>query len=133
MDLIDLIEKKKHGKVHTKDEIRFIVKSLDDEVMHEAQIASWLMAVYFKGLNEAETAYLTEALAESGNRVDFGELSNLIVDKHSTGGVGDKVTITLIPLLAAAGVPIAKLADRGLGYAAGTVDKLESIPYLKTD
>ena len=133
MDLIDLIEKKKHGKVHTKDEIRFIVKSLDGEITHEAQIASWLMAVYFKGLNEAETAYLTEALAESGNRVDFGELSNLIVDKHSTGGVGDKVTITLIPLLAAAGVPIAKLADRGLGYAAGTVDKLESIPYLKTD
>ena len=133
MDLIDLIEKKKHGKVHTKEELRFIVKSLDAEITHEAQIASWLMAVYFKGLNEAETAYLTEALAESGQRVDFGELSNLIVDKHSTGGVGDNVTITLIPLLATAGVPMAKLADRGLGYVAGTVDKLESIPYFKTD
>lgn len=133
MDLIDLIEKKKHGKVHTKEELRFIVKSLDAEIIHEAQIASWLMAVYFKGLNEAETAYLTEALAESGQRVDFGELSNLIVDKHSTGGVGDNVTITLIPLLATAGVPMAKLADRGLGYLAGTVDKLESIPYFKTD
>ena len=133
MDLIDLIEKKKHGKAHTKEEIRFIVKSLNGEIAHETQIASWLMAVYFKGLNEAETAYLTEALADSGSRVDFGELSNLIVDKHSTGGVGDKVTITLIPLLAAAGIPIAKLADRGLGYAAGTVDKLESIPYFKTD
>lgn len=133
MDLIDLIEKKKHGKVHTKEELRFIVKSLDAEIIHEAQIASWLMAVYFKGLNEAETAYFTEALAESGQRVDFGELSNLIVDKHSTGGVGDNVTITLIPLLATAGVPMAKLADRGLGYVAGTVDKLESIPYFKTD
>ena len=133
MDLIDLIEKKKHGKVHTKEELRFIVKSLDTEITHEVQIASWLMAVYFKGLNEAETAYLTEALAESGQRVDFGELSNLIVDKHSTGGVGDNVTITLIPLLATAGVPMAKLADRGLGYVAGTVDKLESIPYFKTD
>ena len=133
MDLIDLIEKKKHGKAHTKEEIRFIVKSLNGGIAHETQIASWLMAVYFKGLNEAETAYLTEALADSGSRVDFGELSNLIVDKHSTGGVGDKVTITLIPLLAAAGIPIAKLADRGLGYAAGTVDKLESIPYFKTD
>lgn len=133
MDLIDLIEKKKHGKVHTKEELRFIVKSLDAEITHEVQIASWLMAVYFKGLNEAETAYLTEALAESGQRVDFGELSNLIVDKHSTGGVGDNVTITLIPLLATAGVPMAKLADRGLGYVAGTVDKLESIPYFKTD
>ena len=133
MDLIDLIEKKKHGKVHTKEELRFIVKSLDAEITHEVQIASWLMAVYFKGLNEAETAYLTEALAESGQRVDFGELSNLIVDKHSTGGVGDNVTITLIPLLATAGVPMAKLADRGLGSVAGTVDKLESIPYFKTD
>lgn len=133
MDLIDLIEKKKRGKVHTKDEIRFIVKSLDSGVVHETQIAAWLMAVYFKGLNEVETAYLTEALADSGNRVNFGELSNLIVDKHSTGGVGDKVTITLIPLLAAAGIPMAKLADRGLGYAAGTVDKLEAIPYFKTD
>ena len=72
MDLIDLIEKKKRGKTHTKDEIRFIVKTLDGEIKHDAQIASWLMAVYFKGLNEAETAYLTEALAESGNRLDFG-------------------------------------------------------------
>ena len=133
MDLIDLIEKKKRGKVHTKDEIRFIVKSLDSGIAHETQIAAWLMAVYFKGLNEVETAYLTEALADSGTRVNFGELSNLIVDKHSTGGVGDKVTITLIPLLAAAGIPMAKLADRGLGYAAGTVDKLEAIPYFKTD
>ena len=133
MDLIDLIEKKKHGKVHTKEEIRFIVKTLGAGNAHDAQIAAWLMAVYFKGLNEAETAYLTEALAESGTRVDFGELSNLIFDKHSTGGVGDKVTITLIPLLAAAGIPMAKLADRGLGYAAGTVDKLEAIPYFKTD
>ena len=133
MDLIDLIEKKKRGKAHTKDEIRFIVKSLDSGIAHETQIAAWLMAVYFKGLNEVETAYLTEALADSGSRVNFGELSNLIVDKHSTGGVGDKVTITLIPLLAAAGIPMAKLADRGLGYAAGTVDKLEAIPFFKTD
>ena len=77
MDLIDLIEKKKHGKAHTKEEIRFIVKSLNGGIVHETQIASWLMAVYFKGLNEAETAYLTEALADSGSRVDFGELSNL--------------------------------------------------------
>ena len=133
MDLIELIEKKKNGKAHTKEEIRFIVKSLESGIAHELQIASWLMAVYFKGLNEAETAYLTEALADSGNRIDFGELSNLIVDKHSTGGVGDKVTITLVPLLVAAGIPIAKLADRGLGYAAGTVDKLEAIPNFKTD
>ena len=133
MDFISLIEKKKQGKAHTKDEICFITDSLMKEKVSDAQISSWLMAVYFKGLSLEETAYLTEALASSGVTIDFGELSGLIVDKHSTGGVGDKVTITLIPLLAAAGIPIAKLADRGLGYAAGTVDKLESIPNLNTN
>ncbi len=133
MDFINLIEKKKQGKVHTKEEIYYIVNSLNKGTVHDSQVSAWLMAVYFKGLNDDETAYLTEALAESGVSVDFGELSNLILDKHSTGGVGDKVTITLIPLLAAAGIPVAKLADRGLGYAAGTVDKLESIPSFNTN
>ncbi len=133
MDFISLIEKKKQGKAHSKEEICFIVKSLMEEKVYDSQISSWLMAVYFKGLSLEETAYLTEALAASGSTINFGELSSLIVDKHSTGGVGDKVTITLIPLLAAAGVPVAKLADRGLGYAAGTVDKLESIPSLNTN
>jgi len=131
MDLVDLIEKKKQGRAHSKEEINYIVKSLLDGA--ETQVSAWLMAVCFKGLNEEETANLTEALGTSGRVVDFEELSNMIVDKHSTGGVGDKVTITLIPLLAAAGVPIAKLADRGLGIAAGTVDKLESIPNFNTN
>ena len=133
MDFISLIEKKKQGKAHSRDEICFIVNSMMNESVYDSQVSSWLMAVYFKGLNLEETAYLTEALASSGSTIDFGELSSLIVDKHSTGGVGDKVTITLIPLLAAAGVPVAKLADRGLGYAAGTVDKLEAIPSLNTN
>ncbi len=133
MDFIDLIEKKRLGKAHTKEEINFITSSLMDSSILDCQISAWLMAVCFNGLTKDETAYLTEALASSGKKVDFGELSGLIVDKHSTGGVGDKVTITLIPLLAAAGVPVAKIADRGLGYAAGTVDKLESIPGLNTN
>lgn len=133
MNVIDLIEKKKQGKTHSKEEINFIVKSLMNGTALDSQISAWLMAVCFKGLTEEETANLTEALASSGKVVDFGELSNLVVDKHSTGGVGDKVTITLIPLLAAAGIPVAKLADRGLGIAAGTVDKLESIPHLNTN
>ena len=133
MDFISLIEKKKQGKAHSKEEICFIVKSLMEEKVYDSQISSWLMAVYFQGLTEDETAYLTEALAASGITIDFGELGRLVVDKHSTGGVGDKVTITLIPLLAAAGIPVAKLADRGLGHAAGTVDKLESIPDLNTN
>lgn len=133
MNLIDLIDKKKHGKPHTNEEINYIVSSYMTGSVSAAQVAAWLTAVSFKGMTVKETAYFTEALGNSGKVIDFGELSNKIVDKHSTGGVGDKVTITLIPLLAAAGVPVAKLADRGLGFAAGTVDKLESIPNLNTN
>ena len=133
MNFTDLIEKKKQGKPHSKDEINHIVKSFMAGTVSDAQVAAWLTAVCFKGMNVDETAYLTEALGHSGKVIDFGELASKVVDKHSTGGVGDKVTITLIPLLAAAGVPVAKLADRGLGAAAGTVDKLEAIPSLNTN
>ena len=128
MRIVDLIEKKKHGKALTKEEINFLIDSLMDGSAHDYQLSAWLMAVYFKGMTEEETALLTEAMIKSGETIDFGELTDSIVDKHSTGGVGDKVTITLIPLLAAAGVPIAKLSGRGLGHTGGTIDKLESIP-----
>lgn len=133
MNFVDLIEKKKQGLHHTRDEICYIVNSIMSESANDSQISAWLMAVCFKGLNEDETAFFTEALASSGDTIDFGELKNSVVDKHSTGGVGDNVTITLIPLLAAAGIPVAKLADRGLGHAAGTVDKLEAIPGFNTN
>lgn len=133
MNFVDLIEKKKQGKIHTKDEISFIVSSFLSGTASDAQMAAWLTAVCFKGLTVEETADLTEALGKSGKIIDFGELNGKIVDKHSTGGVGDKVTITLIPLLASAGIPVAKLADRGLGTAAGTVDKLEAIPDFNTN
>ena len=132
MRIVDLIEKKKHGGVLSKEEINFLIDSLMDESAHDYQLSAWLMAVYFKGLNEEETAYLTEAMINSGEVIDFGNLTDSIVDKHSTGGVGDKVTITLIPLLAAAGVPVAKLSGRGLGHTGGTIDKLESIPGFNT-
>ena len=132
MRFVDLIEKKKHGKTHTKEEIDFIINSLMDGSAHDYQITAWLMAVYFKGLTEEETAYLTQAMINSGEVIDFGDLTDQIVDKHSTGGVGDKVTITLIPLLAAAGVPVAKLSGKGLGHTGGTIDKLESIPNFNT-
>ena len=132
MRIVDLIEKKKQGKVHTKEEIDFLIKSIMDGNAQDYQISAWLMAVYFKGLTEEETAYLTEAMINSGEVIDFGDLTDSIVDKHSTGGVGDKVTITLIPLLAAAGVPVAKLSGRGLGHTGGTIDKLESIPNFNT-
>lgn len=132
MRVVDLIEKKKQGKALTKEEINFLIDSLMDGTAHDYQLSAWLMAVYFKGMTEEETAYLTEAMINSGEVIDFGELTDSIVDKHSTGGVGDKVTITLIPLLAAAGIPVAKLSGKGLGHTGGTIDKLESIPGFNT-
>lgn len=133
MRIVDLIEKKKQGKALSKSEIEFLIDSLMDGSAPDYQISAWLMAVFFKGLSEEETAYLTEAMIDSGEVIDFGDLTDSIVDKHSTGGVGDKVTITLIPLLAAAGVPVAKLSGKGLGHTGGTIDKLESIPNFNTN
>lgn len=132
MRVVDLIEKKKKGNELTKEEINFIITSLMDGSAHDYQISAWLMAVYFNSLTPQETVYLTEAMINSGEVIDFGDLTDSIVDKHSTGGVGDKVTITLIPLLAAAGVPVAKLSGKGLGHTGGTIDKLESIPGFNT-
>ncbi len=128
MRIVDIIDKKKRGLELTKDEINYFITSLVNGSMPDYQASAWLMAVWFKGMTEDETAYLTEAMLNSGERIDFGNLAKHIVDKHSTGGVGDKVTITLIPLLAAAGIPIAKLSGKGLGHTGGTIDKLESIP-----
>lgn len=132
MRIVDLIDKKKHGGVHTKEEINFIIDSMMNGSAPDYQISAWLMAIYFEGLTDEETAYLTEAMIDSGEVIDFGDLTDSIVDKHSTGGVGDKVTITLIPLLAAAGIPVAKLSGKGLGHTGGTIDKLESIPGFNT-
>ena len=94
------------------------------------QLAAWLMAVYFNGLDEEETMYLTKALANSGETIIYAD-NEKIIDKHSTGGVGDKTTLILIPLVAACGATISKLSGPGLGYTGGTVDKLESIPNMK--
>lgn len=133
MRIVDLIDKKKKGGVHSKSEIEFLIQSLMNGTACDYQISAWLMAVYFKGLTEEETTYLTEALINSGEKIDLGELAKDVVDKHSTGGVGDKVTLTLTPLLSACGVPIAKLSGRGLGHTGGTIDKLESIPGFNTE
>lgn len=133
MRIVDLIEKKKNGYSHTREEIKFLIDSLMDGTAPDYQISAWLMAVYFKGLTEEETAWLTEDMIQSGEVINFGEFTDSIVDKHSTGGVGDKVTITLIPLLAAAGIPVAKLSGKGLGHTGGTIDKLESIPGFNTN
>ena len=133
MRAVDLIQKKKEGKTHTKEEINFLVENYTKGAIEDYQMSAWLMAVCFKGLNDEETAYLTQAFVDSGDILDFSNISDCIADKHSTGGVGDKVTLALIPILAELGVYTAKLSGRGLGFTGGTIDKLESIPNFRAE
>ncbi len=133
MRTVDLILKKKHGQELTKDEINFFINSVMDKSMPDYQISAFLMAVCFQGMSDLETSYLTEAIVKSGSFVDQTKLPKGVLDKHSTGGVGDKITLTLAPLLAASGIPCLKLSGRGLGHTGGTIDKLESIPGFNTD
>ena len=128
MRALDLIQKKKEGKEHTKEEIYFLIENYLSGKIEDYQMSAWLMAVCFQGLTPRETAYLTQSFVESGEVLDFSNISPYIADKHSTGGVGDKVTLVLIPVLASLGVYSAKLSGRGLGFTGGTIDKLESIP-----
>ena len=133
MRAVDLIQKKKEGKEHTQEEINFLVENYTNGQIEDYQMSAWLMAVCFNGLTDEETAYLTKAYVESGDILDFSEISTCVADKHSTGGVGDKVTLVLIPILAQLGVYTAKLSGRGLGFTGGTIDKLESIPNFKVE
>ena len=133
MRTIDLILKKKQGLELNKEEINFFVDSVMNKSMPDYQISAFLMAVCFQGMSDIETAYLTEAMVKSGNFVDQSKLPKGVLDKHSTGGVGDKITLTLTPILAAAGIPCLKLSGRALGHTGGTIDKLESIPGFNTN
>ena len=133
MNFIDLIDKKRQGLFYTQEEIDYIVKSFVDSKITRAQMAAWLTVVTEKNLALDETVWLTTALANSGVCIDFSKYAEVVIDKHSTGGVGDKVTMTLIPLLASAGVKVAKIADRTVGNCAGTLDKFESIPGFNTN
>lgn len=133
MRIVDLIEKKKKGLEHSKEEINFLIDSMMNGTAEDYQISAWLMAVYFQGMSAEETANFTEAIINSGEKIDLTPIGSHIADKHSTGGVGDKITIILIPLLAACGVPVAKLSGKGLGHTGGTIDKLESIPNFRTE
>lgn len=132
MRMIDLIEKKKSGGAHTEDEINFIINGMLSGSIPDYQLSAWLMGVCFKGMTFDESAMLTLAMAKSGDVLDLCPLGDCIIDKHSTGGVGDKTTLIIVPLLAAAGFPVAKLSGRGLGFTGGTIDKLESIPGFRT-
>ena len=133
MRAVDLIEKKKNGLEHTKEEIYFLVENYMKGLIEDYQMSAWLMAVCFQGLTDNETAYLTKSFVDSGEVLDFSHIAKHIADKHSTGGVGDKVTLVLAPILASLGVYTAKLSGRGLGFTGGTVDKLESIPNFKCE
>ena len=133
MRAVDLIQKKKEGKQHTKKEIDFLIKGYLDGTIEDYQMSAWLMAVCFQGLTDLETAFLTSSFVESGDVLDFSDISEYVADKHSTGGVGDKVTLVLIPILAALDIYTAKLSGRGLGFTGGTIDKLESIPNFQCE
>ena len=133
MKIVDVIEKKKKGLALTEEEIKFFIDGIMNGTVEDYQASALLMAVYFKGMNLDETTWLTKYMVESGEILDLSEISNNIVDKHSTGGVGDKITLMFLPLMAAADLYTAKLSGRGLGHTGGTIDKLESIPNFKTD
>ncbi len=127
MRAVDLIEKKKRGEALSEEELRFLIQGFTDGEVPDYQMSAWTMAVCFQGMNQEETAALTAAMAESGEQVDLTPLGDGTVDKHSTGGVGDKTSLIVAPLVAALGGKVAKMSGRGLGHTGGTVDKLESI------
>lgn len=132
MKMLDIIARKKQGCCNTQEEIDFLVKGVLNGSIPDYQLSAWLMAVCLKGMSFEESYNLTKAMVNSGDIIDLSGIGNIIADKHSTGGVGDKTTIVLIPLLAACGMPVAKLSGRGLGFTGGTIDKLESIKGFRT-
>ena len=132
MNILEIIEKKRDKKELTKEEIKYFIEGYTNGQIADYQASALIMAIYLNGMTKQETTNLTIAMANSGEKLDLSSLNEVIVDKHSTGGVGDKVSLILLPLVASLGVPVAKMSGRGLGFTGGTVDKLESIPGYQT-
>ena len=133
MRAVDIIIKKRDGKELTRDEIRFFVAGFTRGTVTDYQASAWAMAVLLKGMTDRETTQLTLAMADSGEKLDLSGVVDLALDKHSTGGVGDKTTLVVEPLVVACGLRVGKMSGRGLGFSGGTLDKMESIPGFRTD
>ena len=133
MRAVDIIEKKRSGFNLTEEEINFIINGYVKGDIPDYQISALLMAIFFQGMSNEESAYLTKAMLYSGDVIDLSKIKGIKVDKHSTGGVGDKTTLVLGPIVASLGAKLAKLSGRGLGHTGGTLDKMESIPGMRID
>ena len=133
MNMNEIIKNKRDCKELTTEEIKFFIREYSCGNIPDYQASSLLMAIYLNGMSQREITDLTKAMAESGDILNLSEIKGIKVDKHSTGGIGDKVTLVVMPLVAACGVPVAKMSGRGLGYTQGTIDKLEAIEGFQTN